>query len=212
RDFMQEIKLNRHGYAYEVKEFLTIIQGENAHRLILEQLKLIGKEKQRFDAVAIVRGGGSQTDFKPFDDYELARYVAAFPMPIYTGIGHDRNQSIVDLMARELKTPTKVAAFLVEHNFEFENRLIQLKRRVNDLVKQQLQDAKDNLAHARRIVKLASPQAILNRGFAIVMQGDEIVTDPKNINANDQIATLLKDETIYSTVTKKAKNEKGTNL
>ncbi|HLP51536.1 MAG TPA: exodeoxyribonuclease VII large subunit [Chitinophagales bacterium] len=212
RDFMQEIKLNRHGYAYEVKEFLTTIQGENAHRLILEQLKLIEKEKQPFDAVAMVRGGGSQTDFKPFDDYELARYVAAFPMPIYTGIGHDRNQSIVDLMARELKTPTKVAAFLVEHNFEFENRLIQLKRRVNDLVKQQLQDAKDNLAHARRIIKLASPQAILNRGFAIVMQGDEIVTDPKNINANDQIATLLKDETIYSTVTKKAKNEKGTNL
>lgn len=105
RDFLQELTRNRHNYAYYVKEFLTTIQGENAHRLILEQLKLVEKEKAGFDAVAIVRGGGSQTDFKPFDEYELARYVAAFPIPIYTGIGHDRNQSIVDLMANELKNP-----------------------------------------------------------------------------------------------------------
>jgi len=208
RDFLQEITKNKHGYNFSIKEFLTTIQGDNAHKLILEQLKLIEKNKENFDVVAIVRGGGSQSDFKPFDDYELSKYVANFPIPIFTGIGHDRNQSIVDLMAREQKTPTKVASLFVEHNFEFENKLIELKTNFFDLVFKQIQKAKDNLDNAKRIVKLSSPEAILNRGFAIITINNKIVTDPKNIKENTELQTLLKNETIYSTVTKKTKNEK----
>lgn len=208
RDFIQELSKNKHGYSFSVKEFLTTIQGDNAHKLILEQLKLIEKSKEPFDAVAILRGGGSQTDFKPFDDYELCKCVAAFSIPILTGIGHDRNQSIVDLMAREQKTPTKVATFFVEHNFEFENCLIELKTNFFELLEQQIQDAKDDLLDAKRVIKLSSPQAILNRGFAIITSNNKIVTDPKMIKENAVIQTLLKDETIVSTVTKKLKNEK----
>jgi exodeoxyribonuclease VII large subunit len=205
RDFLQELYKNKHGYTFQVKEFLTTIQGDQAHHLILEQLKEVEKIKDEIDIVAIVRGGGSQTDFKPFEDYELSRYVAHFPLPIYTGIGHDRNQSIVDLMAREQKTPTKVAAQFIEHNFEFENQLIDLKTRLLESITNQIQQAKDAVSHAKRIVKLASPEAILNRGFAIITQNDKIITDPKNININEEIKTLLKDEIIYSTVNKKEK-------
>ena len=212
RDFLQETTKNKHGYSFLIKEFLTTIQGDNAHKLILEQLKLIEKDKQQFDVLAIVRGGGSQTDFKPFDDYELSNYVANFNIPIFTGIGHDRNQSIVDLMAIEQKTPTKVASLFVEHNFDFENKLIELKTNFFDLILWQLQNAKDNLNNAKRIVKLSSPEAILNRGFAIVTVNNKIVTDPANINENTEIQTLLRNETIYSTVTKKTKNEKNINI
>ncbi len=212
RDFQQEIKRNKHDYTFSVTEFLTTIQGDTAHKLILEQLNLIEKNKQRFDVVAIVRGGGSQTDFKPFDDYELSKCVANFSIPIFTGIGHDRNQSTVDLMAREQKTPTKVASLFIEHNFEFENSLIDLKTRLADAVKEGLENAKDELGHAKRIVKLSSPQAILNRGFAIIMSNNKIVVDPKTIKENSQLQTLLKDETIYSTVTKKTKNENRLNI
>lgn len=208
RDFQQEIKRNKHQYTFSVTEFLTTIQGDNAHKLILEQLKLIEKSKEPFDVIAIVRGGGSQTDFKPFDDYELSKYVANFPIPIYTGIGHDRNQSIVDLMAREQKTPTKVASLFVEHNFDFENTLIDLKTRLTDTIAEQLENAKEELDNAKRIVKLSSPQAILDRGFAIIMSNNKIVVDPKTITENSQLQTLLKNETIHSTVTKKTKNEK----
>lgn len=208
RDFQQEIKRNKHQYTFSVTEFLTTIQGDNAHKLILEQLKLIEKSKEPFNVIAIVRGGGSQTDFKPFDDYELSKYVANFPIPIYTGIGHDRNQSIVDLMAREQKTPTKVASLFVEHNFDFENTLIDLKTRLTDTIAEQLENAKEELDNAKRIVKLSSPQAILDRGFAIIMSNNKIVVDPKTITENSQLQTLLKNETIHSTVTKKTKNEK----
>ncbi len=212
RDFQQEITKNKHGYTFKVQEFLTTIQGDNAHKLILEQLKAIEATNQPFDVIAIVRGGGSQTDFKPFDDYELSKYVANFPIPIFTGIGHDRNQSIVDLMAREQKTPTKVASLLVEHNFEFENKLIELKTQFFDLVAEQLENAKKDLINAKRIVKLASPQAILNRGFAIITSNNKIVTDPDTIEENAELQTILRDQTIYSIVTKKTKNEKRTDL
>jgi len=208
RDFQQEIAKNKHKYSFSVIEFTTTIQGDNAHKLILDQLEKIKKSHQNFDVVAIVRGGGSLADFKPFDDYELSKYVANFPIPIYTGIGHDRNQSIVDLMAREYKTPTKVASIFVEHNFEFENALIELKDNFFELVKEQIQNAEEELDNAKRVVKLSSPQAILNRGFAIITCNNKIVVDSKDIKQNSELQTILRNETIYSTVTKKSKNEK----
>ena len=212
RDFQHETKQNKHQYTFVISEFLTPIQGDNAHILILEQLKQIEKSKENFDVVAIVRGGGSQTDFKPFDNYELARYVANFPIPIFTGIGHDRNQSIVDLMVREQKTPTKVASLFVDRNFEFENKLIKLKTKLFNLVEAQIKNAKEALNNAKRIIKISSPHAILNRGFAIITIDNKIVTDPKNIKENSQIQTLLRNETIFSTVTKKTKSEKRTDI
>ena len=212
RDFQQEITKNRHQYIFAVTEFLTTVQGDNAHTLILEQLHLVKESKIPFDVVAIVRGGGAQTDFKPFDKYELAECIANFPVPVFTGIGHDRNQSIADLMAREQKTPTKVAALFVDHNFEFENSLLQLGTRLNDAVQRQLQQHRDQLENAKRIVKLSSPQAILNRGFAIITVNGKIVTDPAAIKENDKLQTILKDEVIHSTVTQKTSNEKGINV
>jgi len=212
RDFQQEAKLNKHQYTFCVTEFLTTIQGDNAHKLILEQLQWIEQSEERFDVVAIVRGGGSQTDFKPFDDYELAKYVAHFPIPIFTGIGHDRNQSIVDLMAREQKTPTKVASLFVERNFEFENKLIALKTNIFAIIHDQVEKAKKELENAKRMVKLASPQAILDRGFAIITINNKIVTDPNDIKENAELQTILRNETIFSTVIKKTKNENRTDL
>ena len=100
--------------------------------------------------VVIVRGGGSQTDFKPFDDYELAKYVAEFPIPILTGIGHDRNISITDLMARPHKTPTKVASHVIENNFNFENGILELKERFLNNVKHFLEDKNRELTDIKK--------------------------------------------------------------
>ena len=207
RDFMQEAAKNKHGYTFSITEFLTQIQGDNAHHLILQQLRLIEKKQKNFDVVVIVRGGGSQTDFKPFDDYEVCRSIAGFQLPVITGIGHDRNTSITDLMARQQKTPTKVASLIVDHNLEFENLVLELKERFRASVSDRLETAKNDLSEMKRLVRLVSPSTILNKGFAIIMSEGKIVTDPKFIKANSQLQTQLKDETIHSTVTKKTKNE-----
>ena len=207
RDFKQEIANNPYGYAFSVTEFLTQIQGDNSSNLIIQKLKQIEAEKENFDVVAIVRGGGSQTDFKPFDDYELSKYVASFPLPIFTGIGHDRNTSIVDLMARQHKTPTKVASSIVEHNFNFESEIIELKDRLLDTTERMIDKAKDNLLQLKRTVKAYSPSTILNKGYAIITINDQIIIDPKVIKPNSEIKTILKNEVIHSTVTKKSKHE-----
>lgn len=212
RDFKQELQNNPYEYAFYVQEFLTQIQGDKAHEFILEKLKFIEASRQAFDVVAIVRGGGSQMDLKPFDDYELARHVASFPIPIVTGIGHDRNTSIVDLMARQEKTPTKVANVLIQHNFQFEQALLYLKERMEGRVHELFDTAKDQLKQLKRFVKASDPLTILKKGFAIVRHEGAIATNASNITINSNIEVQFDKETVFSTVTKKQKNEKQSKL
>lgn len=206
RDFNQELKGNKHKYIFNVSEFLTQIQGDSSSKLIIQKLKLIEENKESYDIVVIARGGGSQSDLQPFDDYELSKYVAAFPIPVFTGIGHDRNTSIVDLMAWQHKTPTKVATNIVDHNFNFESDIIDFKERFFDAAESMIDDAKENLLQFKRTVKAYSPATILNKGYAIITSNDRIIINPKDIKPNTEIKTILKNELIHSTVTKKTKN------
>jgi exodeoxyribonuclease VII large subunit len=207
RDFTQEIEKNRHGYAFSVTNFIAPMQGDTAHQLIEYQLEEIEKRKHLFDVVAIVRGGGSQTDFKPFEEYDLAKRIAAFPIPVVTGIGHDRNTSIVDKMARQHKTPTKAASMLVEHNFEFENKLLLLRDRFFDGVETLIQNARADLKEMTRLVKLASPESVMAKGFAIITIDNRIIVNPEEIQVNAKIDTFLKHQIIHSTVNDKTVHE-----
>ncbi|MBC7450625.1 MAG: exodeoxyribonuclease VII large subunit [Cytophagales bacterium] len=208
RDFRQELQNNPYLYAFHVQEFVTQIQGDKAHEFILSKLQLIEAIKESFDVVAIVRGGGSQMDLKPFDEYELAKYVASFPLPILTGIGHDRNTSIVDLMARQEKTPTKVANVIIQRNFQFEQALIELKDRLEGRIGELFDTAKNNLKQLKRFVKASNPLTILKKGFAIVKSEGSIITNAESIDINSNIQIQFDKETVFSTVTKKQKNGK----
>ena len=212
RDFKKVVQHNKYGHVYVVHDFLTQVQGDNASKLIIEQLQRIAQSPQQYDIVVIVRGGGSDTDFKCFNNYDLARCVAGFPVPILTGIGHDRNTSIVDLMARQHKTPTEVATFIIDHNWDFEHDLQQLKDRFFGRVDTLVLDAGRQLEYYRRIVKSSSPATILNRGFAIITVNGKIVTNPEDINEQTEMQTLLRDSLITSTVTKKTYHDNGTDL
>jgi len=212
RDFNKVIDHNKYGYAFAVTPFLTTIQGDTASLLILQQLQLIAASKIHFDVVVIVRGGGSDIDFKSFNDYELAKTIALFPIPILTGIGHDRNTSIADLMARQLKTPTEVATFILENNMSFEREIEILKERFFYSIDKALKEAATALTGYRQRVKNLHPTTILNKGFAIVKMNNKIITNPQNINTGDEIQVILKTETIYSIITKKLKNEPTTNI
>lgn len=206
RDFKEVIEKNKYGYAFWVKEFLTQVQGDAAAGLIIQQLKKIELTKDRFDVVVIVRGGGSDTDFKSFNSFELSGYVATFPLPVLTGIGHDRNTSIVDLVAKQLKTPTEVASFIIDKNMCFEQDMLQLKERIFNGVKSLVDLAHKKLAYNSRLIKSSSPRTILNKGFAIIMRDGRILTEPAMVHVNDGIQAILKDEILYSTVNKKEIN------
>jgi exodeoxyribonuclease VII large subunit len=138
----------------------------------------------------------------------LAKAVASFPIPILTGIGHDRNTSIVDLMARQEKTPTKVANVLIQRNFQYEQRIVELKDRVLYSVDGLFTNAKNNLKEIKRFVKASNPLTILKKGFAIIKMEGTIITNPADITVGSNIDIQFDKETIVSTVTKKKKNGK----
>jgi exodeoxyribonuclease VII large subunit len=207
RDFKNIINNNPYGFAFLIQSFLTTIQGDNASQLILNQLERVRASNEKFDVVVIARGGGSDIDFKSFNDYALARAVAHFPIPILTGIGHDRNTSIVDLMARQKRTPTDVAKFILEASESVQRDLDNMKERFFRRLDELMDDAKEALTRYRQRVKNLSPATMLKKGFAILTINDEIVTDPKKIAIGSTVHTILKDETIHSTVTKKSKYE-----
>ncbi len=206
RDFRKVIENNKYGYHFSVTDFSTQIQGDAASALIVEQLHRIYKLKEQFDIVVIVRGGGSDTDFKSFNDFELAKAVALFPVPILTGIGHDRNTSITDLMARQHKTPTEVATFVIDHNGDFENAVMQLHDRILVASERLIDRARRSLDTYKRIIASSSPETIMNRGFAIIRSNGKIVVDAKDIAVGAQIETIMKQDTILSTVTQKQDN------
>jgi len=212
RDFNKVIDQNKYGYAFSVTPFLTTIQGDTASELIIQQLHKIANSPIHFDVVVIVRGGGSDIDFKSFNDYELAKTIALFSTPILTGIGHDRNTSIADLMARQLKTPTEVATYILENNMSFEREIEILKERFFYTIDKALKEAATALLNYRQRVKNLHPTTILNKGFAIVKMNNKIITNPQSISINDEVQLILKDETINSTITKKIKNESNANI
>lgn len=206
RDFQECIGKNKYGYAFLVKEFLAQLQGDAAVAIILQQLKAVLSDRQSFDAVVIVRGGGSDTDFKPFNSFELSDYIASYPLPVLTGIGHDRNTSIVDLVARQHKTPTEVASFIIDRNMSFERSIMQLKERFFSGIKGIIMLADRKLAYNARIVRSSDPGTILNKGFAMLVYGGRIITDPDQIELGGELQAILKDQTIYSDVIKKEIN------
>jgi len=212
RDFTTIIQQNKYGYAFTVHSFLTTIQGDTAGQLIIQQLRNILESRIHFDVVVIVRGGGSDIDFKSFNEYELARAVALFPLPVFTGIGHDRNTSIVDLMARQLKTPTDVAGYIIDNNMAFEREMDHLKERFFNSVRNVLNDAATALTGYKQRVKNLHPATILNKGFAMIKLDGGIVSDGSNIQPGAAIKIVLKDNILESIVTKNTANDKQINL
>jgi len=109
-------------------------------------------------------------------------------------------------MARQYKTPTKVASSIIDHNFNFESEIMEFKDSFFETVESMIDDAKENLKQIKRTVKAYSPTTILSKGYAIVTFNDQIIINPNDIKPNFEIKTLLKNELIHSTVIKKSKN------
>lgn len=200
RDFNNELLNNNYGYAFEVDEYLCQIQGDKAHENIILQFEKIMTSNMHYDCVAMVRGGGSETDFKPFEQYELAKLVANFHIPVFTGIGHDRNTSIVDLMARQLKTPTKVAAHIVDHNYMFENNLLYQFNQIEQNIALKIDRAKQNLVNLKRLLQSLDPQNVLKKGYALVKFNNKIISNTNQLQKGNEIETYIKNTKIVSKI------------
>ncbi len=127
-DFLDQLHNNSYGYKFHVKLFPAVMQGEKTTESVIAALDRIYEYEELFDVVVIIRGGGGQADLGSFDSYDMAANVAQFPLPVIVGIGHERDETIVDRVAFvRVKTPTAAAAFLIERFQNFEARIDELK-------------------------------------------------------------------------------------
>ena len=142
-DFVNQLDQNRDGYKVYHKLFHSLMQGNEAvssQLAALEKIK-INHEKLSFDAVILIRGGGAQMDLDSFDDYRLGAAIANFPLPIFTGIGHERDETVADMVAHtRLKTPTAVAEFLLSSFREFDENFGTMMQRLDRSTRHKLKE------------------------------------------------------------------------
>lgn len=132
RDFCNE--LQQGGYAFRTTLFDAVVQGQAAEESICAALAAVAERQEEFDVVVIIRGGGSASDLSCFNSYRLCSYVAQFPLPVVTGIGHDKDTSVADMVAHTpLKTPTAVAAWLTERMARLEGWLADAAMHLSEL-------------------------------------------------------------------------------
>jgi exodeoxyribonuclease VII large subunit len=132
-DFINQLTGNSYGYVFYTALIETPMQGTETENGVISAFDKIAENSGIFDVVVIIRGGGSQSDLSWFDSYNIAYYVTQFPLPVITGIGHDKDMSVTDMVAnRSLKTPTAVADFLIDCVAEAENHLVEMSSEITD--------------------------------------------------------------------------------
>lgn len=166
-DFIQQIQNNSSGYKVYSKLFPATMQGNDAVASIIKAIEQIEDQGDNigFEAIIIIRGGGAQLDLDCFDDYSLAERIATSTLPIFTGIGHERDESIADLVAHtRLKTPTAVAEFILSSFREFDENLGLALVRLERITRQSIHSEKVILDQIQnRIKSRAQNQLSLSR-------------------------------------------------
>lgn len=158
-DFIAQLKNNPHGYQIYHKLFPAPMQGNEAAAGIIARLDQIesAKDALGIEAIVLIRGGGAQLDLDCFDDYHLAAKIASCSLPVFTGIGHERDECVADMTAHtQLKTPTAVAEFLLTGFREFEDNLGLALMRLDRATRQQLKEGENRLQQVSHHIKSIS--------------------------------------------------------
>ena len=183
-DFCNQLADNPYGFKFHTQLFPAIMQGEGVEQSVINALECIYNEQ--FDCVVIIRGGGATSDMSGFDTLALAENVANFPLPIITGIGHDRDESILDMVSHtRVKTPTAAAAFLIDH-------LKTVMDILNDSQEQILRLAQQKLTYYK--TQFATIAEVLPRLFSNVKIRQEARLDALNnrliLSSGSRLSTL----------------------
>ena len=228
-DFCRQLDDNEYGFKFEVTLFPAIMQGEQVERSIIDALNNIysltshpSPLTSQFDCVVIIRGGGATADLSGFDTLALAEHVAQFPIPIITGIGHDRDESILDMVSNtRVKTPTAAATLLIDNLrqvlerlntaqqrislmghiiIDARHRIEMLQQRLSTAIERMMTNQKHRLSQIELLLQSFDPQLLLSRGYSITLHHGRAVRDPRQLKAGDEIETRVEKGTIRSVV------------
>lgn len=245
-DFCRQLEGNDYGFRFSVTLFPAIMQGEQVEQSIISALNQIYSassnlpplgetfgasgpppneedEKGAFDCVVIIRGGGATTDLSGFDTLALAENVAQFPIPVITGIGHDRDESILDMVAHQrVKTPTAAAALLIDNLKRVADRIADARQRIPTLaihvitdhlhrlellqnrlpvaIERRLTAQKHRLENITIQLQGYDPQLLLKRGYSITLLNGRAIRDPRQLKPGDVVETRVEKGTFRSIV------------
>ena len=222
-DFCRQLLDNEYNLQFHTELFPAIMQGERVEQSVIQALNLINNRIDDFDAVVIIRGGGATSDMSVFDTLPLAENVANFPLPIITGIGHDRDECVLDMVSHtRVKTPTAAATLLITHLCNTLQQVADAENVIAHYALDRLQRHRLQLEHittllphlAQRLMTEAhhsleriqlklegyDPQLLLQRGYSITLHNGQIVKSPQDVKSGDEIETRLKQGTIKSII------------
>lgn len=222
-DFCRQLLDNEYNLQFHTELFPAIMQGERVEQSVIQALNLINNRIDDFDAVVIIRGGGATSDMSGFDTLPLAENVANFPLPIITGIGHDRDKCVLDMVSHtRVKTPTAAATLLITHLCNTLQQVADAENVIAHYALDRLQRHRLQLEHittllphlAQRLMTEAhhsleriqlklegyDPQLLLQRGYSITLHNGQIVKSPQDVKSGDEIETRLKQGTIKSII------------
>ena len=203
RDFERHLKGNAYGFVLETVLYEAVMQGASAPESISDALKAAASAEKPFDAVLVLRGGGSNLDLSCFDDYRLASAIATCPVPILTAVGHDQDFHICDMVAwRYVKTPTALADTFIEIYADEDQYISSFAGRLKTafLNKISLMGSRVDMLESR--IAGADPRRILSRGYALVVDdGGVVMKNAAGHSAGDNVKVMFADGTLDCRVT-----------
>ena len=224
RDFMRHLAENQYGFKVDPVLFPALMQGVDCPSSIIAAMDAVLDSDQIWDAVLILRGGGSKLDLACFDDYALAAVIAQYPLPVLTAIGHDQDYHVCDMVAYEfLKTPTALADYIMDiYQVEDErvssletrlrlavtNRLYReeslldaLTSRINGAFSLKIAAMESALQVLQTRIEAADPRRILERGYALAVDGNGVVLKSASGRASgDKVSVMFSDGSLDCTV------------
>ena len=224
RDFVRHLDDNPYGFRMDVTLFPALMQGSECPSSVISAMDAVLECGEDFDAVLILRGGGSKLDLACFDDYRLASVIAQYPLPVLTAIGHDQDYHVCDMVAHSyLKTPTALADEILSIYEDEDARLSSFMTRIRMAASGRLavsdsalsmlrgrirnafalkiasMDSALGLLHAR--ISAADPRKLLERGFALALDSNGVrIKVADGVRAGDKVSVLFPDGTLKCTV------------
>ena len=175
-DFRDQLLRNMYGFAFYLLLFPAVMQGNDAERSVIAALNAIAARRELFDVVVIIRGGGSVSELSCFDSYNMALNIANFPLPVITGIGHERDDTVADVVAHsKAKTPTAAAEFLIDRMFDSASLLDDLTRRMVESVSDRMNDEKCVSSRFHKNFRLCLPYSKFVRNSFLITFGQELI-------------------------------------
>lgn len=190
QDFMEQLQHNSYNYKFDVSFFDSNVQGDKAEGEIIARLEEIGEIADEFDVALLLRGGGARLDLEVFNSETIARTIAIMSVPVLTGIGHTKDQSVADFVSfQSLKTPTALADFIVEHNAVFEASCVQLVRNIGMYAENSLKNENLQLTDIKTQIAQLTQQRLRNQEQQVIRLADRLIfsAQQKLNNAKHQL-------------------------